>query len=337
MNLRLKRLANDARELKRFLKGHPRISLLNAAGDPPEKYQIEYRIKGLEKKGDEIVTRDKHAAEIFLPLDYPAIEPKCRMLTPVFHPNISPQVICHTDNWAAGESLVDVVLRIGEMISYQNYNIKSPRNGEAARWAETNAQRFPIDPVDLSVIRPAEDADAPEEPDIAAEPESLPEIPAEPEKELAPKEAAREIFACANCGAKRESLPFPKCSHGHSACPDCLILCEACGKSLCVLCPLARCPICRKIICGDCSKICPACGRTLCRGHVHGPEGLCSECSASFQAPTGSSSPEPAQPEARPEVRPEPRPVSGKKCTGCGRIVARADALFCEFCGTRLV
>ena len=35
------------------------------------------------------------------------------------------------------------------MLAYQSYNVKSPLNGEAARWVEKNKDRFPLDPVSL--------------------------------------------------------------------------------------------------------------------------------------------------------------------------------------------
>ena len=57
-----------------------------------------------------------HRAEVFLPLDYPRQPPFCRMLTPVFHPNIDPAKICIGDHWSAGQSLAQLVCRIGEML-----------------------------------------------------------------------------------------------------------------------------------------------------------------------------------------------------------------------------
>jgi ubiquitin-protein ligase len=67
------------------------------------------------------------------------------MLTPIFHPNIDAQTICVGDHWTAGERLVDLAIRIGEMIAYQAYNIKSPLNGEAAMWADLNNDKIPTD------------------------------------------------------------------------------------------------------------------------------------------------------------------------------------------------
>jgi hypothetical protein len=49
------------------------------------------------------------------------------------------------DHWTAGERLVDLVVRIGEMIAFQAYNIQSPLNGDAAMWADLHREQFPTD------------------------------------------------------------------------------------------------------------------------------------------------------------------------------------------------
>ena len=38
-----------------------------------------------------------------------------------------------------------MIIRIGRMISYQEYNTKSPLNGLAAKWAAQNRHLLPID------------------------------------------------------------------------------------------------------------------------------------------------------------------------------------------------
>jgi hypothetical protein len=76
--------------------------------------------------------------------------PFCRMITPVFHPNIDATKICIGDHWSAGQRLAHLIVRIGEMITYQSYNTKSPLNGEAAAWAEQNQPRLPLENVDLA-------------------------------------------------------------------------------------------------------------------------------------------------------------------------------------------
>ena len=48
-----------------------------------------------------------------------------------------------------GETLWDVIVQIGEMIQYQNYNPKSPLDARAAKWARANEHLFPVGKVDL--------------------------------------------------------------------------------------------------------------------------------------------------------------------------------------------
>lgn len=149
--IRLRRLSADYQKLTALLDHHPRLTLLTADGDPPERYVVEYRIRGLRQVGEELREIRRHEVEIVLPRDYPRVAPQCRMLTPVFHPNIAPHAICVGDHWSAGEPIWGLVLRIGEMLAWQSYNVKSPLNGEAARWAELHRDELPLDPVSLLV------------------------------------------------------------------------------------------------------------------------------------------------------------------------------------------
>jgi ubiquitin-protein ligase/DNA-directed RNA polymerase subunit RPC12/RpoP len=145
--MRMRRLKSDHEQMMRAFLKFPHIKIEDVAGNPPEKYIVEYTVKGLEKiaKVKDPVPREKHRVEVQLISEYPRMGPKCRMLTPVFHPNIDPATICVGDHWTAGERLVDLVVRIGEMIAYQAYNIKSPLNGEAAMWADLHMGELPVD------------------------------------------------------------------------------------------------------------------------------------------------------------------------------------------------
>ena len=162
-NVRLRRLQADHQNLVEFVRLHPRLRLIQAVGDPPEQYQIEYRIKSLRQIGDDLQEIKSHLVEISLPRNYPRTPPLCRMLTPVFHPNIAPHAICVGDHWSAGEPLKSIVARIGEMLAYQSYNVKSPLNGEAARWVEENLERLPLDKVSLLVEETSPDEKSPDD------------------------------------------------------------------------------------------------------------------------------------------------------------------------------
>ena len=147
--VRLRRLQADYEKMRDYVNRHPRLQLIQADGTPPERYQLEYRIRSLRQTDDDLSTVKSHMVEITLPLNYPRMPPQCRMLTPIFHPNIAPHAICIGDHWSPGEPLWSIVARIGEMIAYQSYNTKSPLNGEAARWVDQHVDELPLDPVSM--------------------------------------------------------------------------------------------------------------------------------------------------------------------------------------------
>ena len=151
MHPRIRRLNSDYRSVQERFGDHPHINLISCEGTPPEKYTFGFFIRGLTVQGDdETMITTTHRAEVFLPLDYPRRPPFCRMITPVFHPNIDPQKICIGDHWSAGQSLDELVIRIAQMICFQSYNIKSPLNAKAAAWASENIAGLPLDNADLN-------------------------------------------------------------------------------------------------------------------------------------------------------------------------------------------
>jgi len=136
----------DHEMLTSRLANWPVIQITGTAGIPPEIYRIAYHLKGLYVAHDgQILERLAHVMAINLSLGYPRRAPQCRMLTPVFHPNFDDAQVCIGDFWAASEGLDDLVVRIGRMICYQEFNTKSPLNGLAAKWVEQNAALLPID------------------------------------------------------------------------------------------------------------------------------------------------------------------------------------------------
>ena len=178
--MRLRRLQADFEKLSDYVRRHPRLKIIQSEGEPPERYQLEYRIRSLRQVSEELIIAKSHLVEIALPRNYPRVPPQCRMLSPVFHPNIAPHAICVGDHWSAGEPLASLVARIGEMLAYQSYNVKSPLNGEAARWVEQHLDELPLDPVSLLVEEsevPANTATTEEEPPPPAKPRST-EVPA---------------------------------------------------------------------------------------------------------------------------------------------------------------
>jgi len=248
MSIRHKRLQSDYAKIVDTFKEGGRIQIKAANGNPPEKYQIEFLINSLVMKPDGSVTvKNNHIAEIYLTASYPRQPPQCRMLTPVFHPNIAPHAICIGDHWAAGESLPHLIVRIGEMLSFQSYNLKSPLNGEAAKWASKNASRFPIDKMDFSAYYEAG------------------------EKVLSETQARQidehSTMSCANCGAQVQGSQIIVCSSKHPVCASCAMKCSACGQQICLKCVTSICSACKQIICVHCHTRCQSCKVDLCPTH----------------------------------------------------------------------
>jgi ubiquitin-protein ligase len=220
--VRLRRLQADYDKVREYVNRHPRLQLIQSDGTPPERYQLEYRIRGLRQTADELSVVKSHMVEIALPVSYPRMAPQCRMLTPIFHPNIAPHAICIGDHWSPGEPLWSIIARIGEMISYQSYNTKSPLNGEAARWVDEHLDELPLDPVSMmpddaeppqSVARPRMQSPPAEIPRRAPQPAvpqprgmTTPTPMKPPPAPPAPVHEDRHV-ACPECGANLRLTP----------------------------------------------------------------------------------------------------------------------------------
>lgn len=228
--VRLRRLSADSAKLHDYVRRHPRVRIIQAVGDPPERYQLEYRIKSLRMVGTDLQLVQTHLVEVALPRNYPRTPPQCRMLSPVFHPNIAPHAICVGDHWGAGESLESIVIRIGEMLAYQSYNVKSPLNGEAARWVEQNKHRIPLDPVSLLPEEDSQDQTA----TSAAPP---PKRPPHPERESNGASGQSSLHAAAESAvASRSTLEIkcPGCGASYRASAEWIgraVRCKKCGHA----------------------------------------------------------------------------------------------------------
>jgi ubiquitin-protein ligase len=248
MNVRQRRLTADYEKMAALFSGRSRIRILKTLGQPAEKYELEFLVGGLQKDTatQQLKAHNTFIAEINLTGGYPRLAPQCRMLTPVFHPNIAPHAICIGDHWAAGESLASLVIRIAEMIGYQSYNLKSPLNGEAAKWAEQNMSKLPLDTTDFGTLLVAGEA-------VGVNADG----------------SLRAGQACVNCGreAAPDQPPLVVCAGGHTACPECLIECPTCNSSLCVKCARTACSICNRRVCSQCIAKCALCGYLACHEH----------------------------------------------------------------------
>jgi ubiquitin-protein ligase len=174
MSPRVRRLNLDSKTLRERFGNWELIEITGTAGLPPEYYRISYHLRGLYVAGGgEIQERSEHVLDVNLSLGYPRRAPQCKMLTPVFHPNFDDASVCTGDFWAASEGLDHLIIRIGRMIAYQEYNTKSPLNGLAARWAAEHPELLPVDP--REVAPPALGAVSAETASASVEPGTGPE------------------------------------------------------------------------------------------------------------------------------------------------------------------
>lgn len=240
MSIRTRRLKADYEKMSGFFTGEGRIRVIQTLGAPPEKYEIEFLVSSLQKdlRTQQLKLHNHFVVEITLLSSYPRLAPQCRMLTPVFHPNIAPNAICIGDHWAAGESLPNLVIRIAEMLAYQSYNVKSPLNGEAAKWVESHGDQLPLDPFDFASLLDAGDA------------------------------RGSDVQTCANCGRRvGPDETFQTCVEGHVACPECLVKCGHCQKPICLKCSIQTCSVCGARLCAKCAFRCAVCHQTACLNH----------------------------------------------------------------------
>jgi ubiquitin-protein ligase len=120
--------------------------------DVPEKYMVQYRCTGLARaEQGQIVKTERHQMAVIYGYDYPEQPPTLIWGTPIWHPNIQLPYICaHGRAFAVSVSLDQIVLTIGEMVQYRNFNLRDPLNHEAAAWAREHLHEFPIDERDLT-------------------------------------------------------------------------------------------------------------------------------------------------------------------------------------------
>ncbi len=148
---RADQLHADFTAVTALFQRHPFISIKETFGVPAEKYRILYKIEGLQRAGQTIEAKNEHIVEILLPPGYPDSPPICKSVSPVFHPNISADMIDIKEHWSKGSPLADLIVRIGEMIAFQKYSTSHPVNAEAGKWADRNSGILPLSGVDLRI------------------------------------------------------------------------------------------------------------------------------------------------------------------------------------------
>lgn len=153
---RLRRLRSDLKAIER-LKAESSILDYTVPGPmfggPPDVYVAHFYGRGLCRVdgSNEVRFCQRHEVMIRLGAAYPRMMPELTWRTPIFHPNISANgVVClggYSTHWVPSLQLDELCTMLWDMIRYQNFDVESPYNREAALWVkEQSVYGFPVDP-----------------------------------------------------------------------------------------------------------------------------------------------------------------------------------------------
>jgi ubiquitin-protein ligase len=151
-SVRDKRLESDYRALRSTFEGEDLVEIRAVGTAPFEKYMLVYKVPSLRLNSTGQPMRvDATVVEITLPAEYPKVPPTARTVAGdvVFHPNFNGVKICLAQHWAPGFQLVDIVREIGEMLTWQKFNIKDALNAIATEWSQQHMDEIPLAHVNL--------------------------------------------------------------------------------------------------------------------------------------------------------------------------------------------
>lgn len=163
---RMQRLQADYEGVLQIHQSQGLIQVEQVLGDPPNRYLIRYTCRGIARVVDgRPFFSEMHQVVIELTATYPTSQPLLQWLTPIFHPNITPdgQRVC-IGTWYPAKKLPELIMMLGEMIQYKNYASHDPLYLEASLWAMGSKHLFPVDKRDLlhphkiSSVRPNQPA-----------------------------------------------------------------------------------------------------------------------------------------------------------------------------------
>jgi hypothetical protein len=162
---RTRRLRSDQRQMQQLKADSTIVDfVVPGAGhrDTPEVYEVYFRGRGLWKaeETNEVRLATRHHITIQLGAGYPRMMPELKWRSPIFHPNISAAgVVClggYSTHWVPSLQLDELCGMLWDMIRYENFDIDSPYNREAAQWVRTQSSYgLPVDPRPLRDRRAA--------------------------------------------------------------------------------------------------------------------------------------------------------------------------------------
>lgn len=148
---RKERLLADQRSME-LLRSTSTILDYRAAGNPPDRYTVIFRGRGLfrDPNRGQIDLREVHECDIRLPWSYPQRAPELRWQTPLFHPNISFGGFIRLDDiglaWDESLGLQLICERLWDVARLAYVNLPETSNYAAKRWLASQKQwTLPVD------------------------------------------------------------------------------------------------------------------------------------------------------------------------------------------------
>jgi len=145
MNAESQQLAEIYRRVSEQFVDHPLIRIEAVKGDPPEQYEITYKIPCAVKAPDgRVVQQSGNTIIITIPFGFPHFPPTCKPKGQIFHPDFDSAAICLGDFWQNHRDLVELIRHIGAMLSGEIYSTENAFNEEAARWYREHKEQLPF-------------------------------------------------------------------------------------------------------------------------------------------------------------------------------------------------
>jgi ubiquitin-protein ligase len=150
------RLAADLAALEKLREASSILSF-EPAGEPPDRYTLTFRGKGLGREGmsTDISVIELHEVDVRMPYSYPERPPDVRWLTPIVHPNVSFSGFLNLAEiglpWTEALTLDVLVERLWDVARGAHVNLDKAANFAAKNWYEKECG-FDL-PVDLRPLK----------------------------------------------------------------------------------------------------------------------------------------------------------------------------------------
>lgn len=136
-----RRLESDHQDVCHLVdRSRRKIEIERTVGHPPRIYVLRFNCKTISGlHDDKAVYTDITRVKIMLPKEYPRLSARAQVMSPVFHPQVTPHFVCSGWNSSLG-GLDKFIMGIFQILSCHNYDLHTPVNDYAAKWFSQNSE-----------------------------------------------------------------------------------------------------------------------------------------------------------------------------------------------------